>query len=73
LWPVSLGEDLCHALSEPGVRNVDARAGHYRLTTVSFPIEPFDPFFNIDTPADLLKAEPLLAMAGPFDNDGPGV
>jgi molybdenum cofactor guanylyltransferase len=73
LWPVSLREDLRPALSELGARKVDAWAAHYPSTTVSFPIAPFDPFFNINTPADLAKAERLLALPGPSDNDGPGV
>jgi molybdenum cofactor guanylyltransferase len=73
LWPVSLREDLRRALSEQGARKVDAWAARYRSTTVSFPNASFDPFFNINTPADLAKAEPLLAMAGSFDNDDTGV
>lgn len=73
LWPASLRDDLRRALSEQGARKVDARASRYRPTTVSFPIAAFDPFCTINTPADPAKAEPLLVMAGPFDNDAPGV
>jgi molybdenum cofactor guanylyltransferase len=73
LSPVSLHEDLRRALSEEGARKVDAWVRHYPLTMVSFPIAPFAPFFNINKPAALAKAEPLLAMARPFDNDDPGV
>jgi molybdenum cofactor guanylyltransferase len=72
-WPASLREDLCRALSEEGARKVDAWASPYRLTTASCAIAWFDPFFNVNSPADLAKAEPLLAMAGPSDNDAPGV
>ncbi len=73
LWPVSLREELHRALREQGAREVGVWAEHYRLTAVSFPIVPFDPFFNINTPVDPAKPEPLLAIARPFDNRDPGV
>jgi molybdopterin-guanine dinucleotide biosynthesis protein A len=72
-WPVSLREELRTALQGQGARKVDAWAAHYRLTATSFPIVPLDRFFNISMPAELAKAEPLLAMARPFDNRDPGV
>lgn len=65
LWPVRLREDLRHALVAEGVRKVDVWTGRYRLATVSFPTEPFDPFFNANRPEDLAAAAKLLAAAAP--------
>jgi molybdopterin-guanine dinucleotide biosynthesis protein A len=61
LWPVALREPLRRALRDEGVRKVDAWSARYPLATVDFPLPPFDPFFNINTPDDLARAETLLA------------
>lgn len=59
LWPVALRDDLRTAL-ESGLRKVviwtDAHGG--RLA--EFPVEPFDPFFNVNTPEDLATAERMI-------------
>lgn len=64
LWPVRLREALRHALVEEGVRKVDVWTGRYRLATVPFPDQPFDPFFNANRPEDLDRAAALVAAAG---------
>ncbi len=60
LWPVALREDLRRALVEEGVRKVDRWMARYRLAQVNFSDEPFDPFFNLNEPSDLVVAEGLL-------------
>lgn len=59
LWPVALREDLRRALAG-GVRKVvrwtDAHGGREAL----FPAGAVDPFFNVNTPGDLARAEALL-------------
>ncbi len=59
LWPVSLREALRVALQD-GVRKVrqwsDAQGGRAAL----FPVAGGDPFFNINTPDDLIRAGVLL-------------
>lgn len=59
LWPVALRNDLRAAL-EDGLRKVviwtDAHGG--RLA--EFPVGPFDPFFNVNTPEDLATAERMI-------------
>jgi len=59
LWPVALREDLRRAL-EDGLKKVvlwtEAHDGREAL----FPAQPFDPFFNVNTPEDLAHAEALL-------------
>lgn len=60
LWPVTLAEDLELAL-EAGTRKVAGWALGEGAVRVRFAAEPFDPFFNINTPDDLEKAERILA------------
>ncbi len=56
LWPTALREDLRAAL-EDGLRKVVLWTDRHGAATVTFPAEPFDPFFNINTPEDLAQAE----------------
>lgn len=65
LWPVALAPALRQALTA-GARKIDAWTAGYRVAQVNFPNEPFDPFFNVNTPGDLQEAERLLTIvAGP--------
>ena len=61
LWPVSLAPDLNHAMASEGVRKVDLWTARYRLAIVEFAHEPYDPFFNVNQPADLAEAERIAA------------
>lgn len=61
LWPVELADELRAALVDEGVRKIDMWTARYKLTEVSFPTVPFDPFFNLNRPEDLAQAEHLLA------------
>ena len=56
LWPIALAADLRRALVDEGVRKVEAFLGRYRVATVEWPVEPIDPFFNVNTPDDLARA-----------------
>ena len=60
LWPVALRNDLRRALVEEGIRKVDRWMARYRLAEVDFPVEPFDPFFNVNEMSDLAAAEAML-------------
>ena len=59
LWPVYLANDLRVAL-KGGVRKVMQWATPHGAAQALFPTPNFDPFFNINTPADLEKAQALL-------------
>ncbi len=61
LWPVDLRDDLRSAL-ETGTRKVVAWTDRHGTATAEFADDPFDPFFNINTPEDLDRAEELWAM-----------
>jgi molybdenum cofactor guanylyltransferase len=61
LWPVSMRFDLRHALVVEDVRKVEAFLQNYSRAIVEWPIEPYDPFFNANDPADLAAAETIIA------------
>ncbi|OYQ33609.1 hypothetical protein CHU95_14625 [Niveispirillum lacus] len=67
LWPVALRHDLRHALVTVGLRRVGEFAARHELTLVPFPAGSggVDPFFNINDPADLDRAEQLIRTARP--------
>ena len=68
LWPVALRHDLRRALVEEGLRKVGAYVGRHGPAVVEWPVGRMDPFFNVNTPADLADADDLAATAG----GGPG-
>jgi molybdenum cofactor guanylyltransferase len=60
LWPVRLAAELETALLLEGMRKIDAWTARYRLAVVEFDSVPCDPFFNVNTPEDLARAQRLL-------------
>ena len=59
LWPVALREDVRRALVEEDERKVSAFIGRYAHAIVEWPIEPYDPFFNVNRAEDLAHAEAI--------------
>lgn len=59
LWPVALRDDLRAALTG-GLRKVVLWTDQHGGREALFAAEPFDPFFNVNTPEDLARAEALL-------------
>jgi molybdopterin-guanine dinucleotide biosynthesis protein A len=59
LWPVSLRDEIRHALTVADERKVDRYTARYALATVSWPTDPVDPFFNVNSADDLAAAERL--------------
>lgn len=64
LWPVRLREELRRALTIEHQHKVDAWTARYRRVIAEFPTDPVDPFFNANTPEQLVEAERMLARAG---------
>ncbi len=60
LWPVSLRGALREALIGRDVRKVDVFTADYRLAVADWPVEPLDPFLNVNRPDELEAAERLL-------------
>jgi molybdopterin-guanine dinucleotide biosynthesis protein A len=62
LWPVALREDLRHALVEESVHKMEFWTARHGIAIADWPVEPFDPFFNVNTPADVAAAERIAAL-----------
>lgn len=56
LWDVALRHDLRRALVDEGVRKVEDWAARHGIAVVEWPDQPFDPFFNINTPEERDRA-----------------
>lgn len=76
LWPVALRHDLRHALTVKGMRRVEDWAKAHGAVAAIWPVEPFDSFFNINTPEELDAASTVLSntslLSRRFGNDGYG-
>jgi len=67
LWPISLADELEHWLLTDEKRRVRSFIQSHRMAAVDFPVidttaGSIDPFFNINTPADLETAERWLPL-----------
>ena len=60
LWSVGLREDLRTALVERGDRRVGGFIDRHGAAVVAWPVEPIDPFLNVNTPDDLRAAASLF-------------
>jgi molybdenum cofactor guanylyltransferase len=56
LWPVALRHDLRTALVEDGLRKIEVWTGRHGVALADWPVEPVDPFFNVNTPEDVAHA-----------------
>jgi len=61
LWPVALREDLRDAL-KGGLRKIVLWTDAHQAGLAEFPTGPFDPFFNVNTPEDIARAEHLSEL-----------
>lgn len=63
LWPVALREDLRAALGD-GLRKVALWADNHGAATATFAAAGgLDPFFNVNTPEDLARAQAIYAAS----------
>jgi molybdopterin-guanine dinucleotide biosynthesis protein A len=62
LWPTALRHDLRTALTG-GLRKIVLWTDSHNAGTAEFSSHPFDPFFNINTPDDIMAAEILMGRA----------
>jgi molybdopterin-guanine dinucleotide biosynthesis protein A len=60
LWPLALAAGLRKVLREEGLHKVEDWTARIRPALVDFDEESTDPFFNLNTPEDLARAEALL-------------
>ena len=59
IWRPRLLTSLRRAFEEDGVRSVMAWLDRIDAATLAFDAEPTDPFFNVNTPSDLARAEEI--------------
>jgi molybdopterin-guanine dinucleotide biosynthesis protein A len=69
LWPAALHGDLRRFLAESGTGRVNTFIDLHNPVDVAFPLierngQTFDPFFNVNTPADLAEAGRIAQMLG---------
>ncbi len=60
LWPVGLRGDL-RAWLEAGERRIGAFIARHGATVVDWPVEPVDPFLNLNAPVDWARADQILS------------
>lgn len=62
LWPVSLVDDLEQAMIHEDLRKIDLWTNRHGVAHACFEASPFDPFFNINHPDDLIEASAMLMV-----------
>ena len=63
LWPVALRSALRRTIVEDGERAVSAFIARFSSVVVEWPVEPYDPFFNVNRPEDVKKASEIATCA----------
>tara|TARA_Y100001960_G_scaffold289225_1_gene328915 strand:- start:1266 stop:1937 length:672 start_codon:yes stop_codon:yes gene_type:complete len=61
LWPINWRNQLRDALLNQGIKKIDLFTKSLPLAIAEFSVDPFDPFTNINTPADLISTNKILA------------
>lgn len=61
LWPVSIRNELRAALAA-GERKIDRFTARFGCATAEWPVDGYDPFFNVNTPDELIEAERLAPL-----------
>jgi len=59
LWPVALRNDLRHALVVEDLRKIEVWTARHGISIAEWPSQPFDPFFNVNTPDDAARANTI--------------
>ena len=60
LWPLRLAGDLRRAVVDEGMRKIEAWTDRYKVAKVDWPTIPTDPFFNVNTPEDVVRLGMIL-------------
>ncbi|MDO8606594.1 MAG: molybdenum cofactor guanylyltransferase MobA [Phaeospirillum sp.] len=67
LWPTRLASQLRAAVAEEGIRKIEAWTDRYKVARVDWPAKPVDPFFNVNTPEDVVRLRLILSDALPAE------
>jgi molybdopterin-guanine dinucleotide biosynthesis protein A len=65
VWRADLPVTSESVLRDSGLRKMDDFIAQFASTRVEFAVGAIDPFFNINTPDDLARAEMLLERPPP--------
>lgn len=60
LWPLRLADDLRRAVVDEDMRKIDLWTERYKVVHVDWPTRPHDPFFNVNTPEDVMRLSMIL-------------
>jgi molybdopterin-guanine dinucleotide biosynthesis protein A len=67
LWPVRLAAELQRAVVEHDVRKVEAFTDRFKVARVAWPQAPYDPFFNVNAPEDVVRLDMILSGTLPAE------
>jgi len=62
LWSVALRADLRRALLGEGLHKVELWTARHGVAVADWPDAPVDPFFNVNTPQDVARAEEIAVQ-----------
>ena len=62
LWPVALRDDLRRALVDEDLHKIEVWTARHGVAIANWPAKPVDPFFNVNTPGDVVAAEHIAAQ-----------
>lgn len=62
VWPVALRDDLRRAVTQEDLRKIEIWTARHGVALADWPVDPVDPFFNVNTPEDAAAAERLAAQ-----------
>ena len=62
LWPLALRKDLRKALVDEDLRKIEVWTARHGVAIADWPDQPIDPFFNVNTPEDAVRAEQVAAQ-----------
>jgi len=62
LWPVALRHDLREAVTGEGLRKIEVWTARHGIALADWPVDPVDPFFNVNTPDDAAAANRVAAQ-----------
>ena len=61
LWPTRLAAQLRAAVVGEDIRKIEAWTDRYKVARVDWPNLPTDPFFNVNTPEDVVRLRMILS------------
>ena len=62
LWPVTLRDDMRHALVHESLHKIGIWTGRHGVAAAEWPSTPYDPFFNVNSPDEAAVADRIAAQ-----------